>query len=143
MEFSFGITKLLPHRIEQIHKGDIFLKMLRSESFFMGLKRNFNFFYRAGDGFTIEQNKPCVTWFTYTYPEIILLVFFFQTYMYSQKENLTTENSLKALHTWSTKPSGNRILMRQNRYFLLSFISARSRIALVRSMVSPSARSDL
>ena len=143
MEFSFGITKLLPHRIEQIHKGNIFLKLAWSVSFFYGLKEKFQIFLQGMDLLLNKINHAWLDSPIRTYAEIILLVFFSPTYMYSQKENLTTEHSLKALHTWSTKPSGNRILMRQNRYFLLSFISARSRIALVRSMVSPSARSDL
>ena len=45
--------------------------------------------------------------------------------------------------TWRTSPSGKRTLMRQNRYFLLSFISSLSLMALVRSIVSRSANSDL
>ena len=56
--------------------------------------------------------------------------------------------SMKALGnftlcTCNTSPSGNRILIKANRYFRLSFISSFSLMALVLSMLSRSANSDL
>lgn len=48
-----------------------------------------------------------------------------------------------ALITCRTSPSGNRTRMRQNRYFLLSFICSLSRIAFVLNMDSRSTNSDL
>ena len=47
------------------------------------------------------------------------------------------------LCTCNTSPSGNRILIKANRYFRLSFISSFSLMALVLSMPSRSANSDL